>query len=52
MYVQFQNGLGYFDGAGWPNHLMTLIAVALTGIALALRPAPSLDQDAAKQVAK
>lgn len=44
---RFQDGLGYYWGAGWPNHLLTLIAFLLCALALPLalgaganRPAP------------
>lgn len=44
---RFQEGMGYYWGAGWPNHLLTLIALLLCAIALPLalgaganRPAP------------
>lgn len=32
-YQEMQGGLGYFDGAGWPNHGTTLLALALILVA-------------------
>jgi hypothetical protein len=29
IYMRFNNGYGYVAGAGWPNHLVTLIAIAI-----------------------
>lgn len=35
-YMELQHGFGYVWGAGWPNHALTLIALALSGAALVL----------------
>lgn len=47
-YQEMQGGLGYFDGAGWPNHGTTLLALAL---ALALI-GMVLGRDANRSVAR
>ena len=46
VYFEMLGGSGYVAGAGWPNHLATLIAVALAAVVLVL----ALAQDAHRPV--
>jgi TRAP-type C4-dicarboxylate transport system permease small subunit len=34
IYMRFNSGYGYLAGAGWPNHLATLVALGLAGAVL------------------
>lgn len=36
IFLDFNNGYGYVAGAGWPNHLATIVAVIVAVIALVL----------------
>lgn len=46
LFMVMQGGMGYVAGAGWPNHLLTLIALAAAAAALIL----TLGQDANRPI--